>query len=140
MGSAKEKPKVHYSKVMVHLYIMLCEQLLTLTMRIIICFTFCLCFLLYYEKIKAQIYLPLSASSLDLYLPIYISPDIHKFHHLLAISTSSFHSSILKFFLPLMHTNSTMMASLFKHLKELNTCDKYSTFILNNNGIDETRN
>ena len=40
MGSAIEKPKVHYSKVMVHLYEMLCEHLLILTMRIIICFTF----------------------------------------------------------------------------------------------------
>ena len=140
MGSAIEIPKVHYSKVMVHLYEMLCEHLLTLTMRIIICFKFYLCVLLYYYKIKVQIYLPLSASSLNLYLPICISPDIGKFHHLLAISTTSFHSSILKFFLPLMHTNLTMMSSLFKHLKELNTCDKYSTFILNNNGIDETRN
>ena len=85
-------------------------------------------------------YLPLSAPPLDQYLPICISPDIRKFHHLLAISTTSFYSSILKFFLPLMHTNLTMMSSLFKHLKELNTCDKYSTFIRNNNGIDETRN
>ena len=40
MGSAIEIPKVHYSKVMVHLYEMLCEHLLTITMRIIICFTF----------------------------------------------------------------------------------------------------
>ena len=40
MGSAIEIPKVHYSKVMVHLYEMICEHLLTLTMRIIICFTF----------------------------------------------------------------------------------------------------
>ena len=40
MGSAIEIPKVHYSKVMVHLYKMLCEHLLTITMRIIICFTF----------------------------------------------------------------------------------------------------
>ena len=140
MGSAIEIPKLHYSKVMIHLYEMLCEHLLILTMRIIICFTFYICFLLYYDKVKAQICLPLSASSLDLYLPICISPDIRKFHHLLAISTTSFHSSILKFFLPLMHTNLTMMASLCKHIKKLNTCDKYSTFILNNNGIDETRN
>ena len=140
MGSAIETPKVHYSKVMVHLYEMLCEYLLILTMRMIICLTFYLCFLLYYDKLKAQIYLPLSAFSLDLYLPICISPDIRKFHHRLAISTTSFHSSILKFFQPLMHTNLTMMPSLFKHLKDLNTCDKYSTFILNNNGIDETRN
>ena len=137
MGSAIEIPKVHYSKVMVHLYEMLCEHLLTISfvLRLIICF------LLYYNyEIKAQIYLTLSASSLNLYLPICISPDIHKFHHLLAISTTSFHSSILKFFLPLMHTNLTMMSSLFKHLKKLNTCDKYSTFIHSNNGIDETRN
>ena len=40
MGSAIEIPKVHYSKVMVHLYEMLCEHQLTITMRIIICFTF----------------------------------------------------------------------------------------------------
>ena len=40
MGSAIEIPKVHYSKVMVHLYEKLCEHLLSLTMRIIICFTF----------------------------------------------------------------------------------------------------
>ena len=40
MGSAIEIPKVHCSKVMVHLYEMLCEHLLTLFMRIIICFTF----------------------------------------------------------------------------------------------------
>ena len=141
MGSAIEIPKVHYSKVMVHLYEILCEHLLTITMRIIICFKFHYMRLLYYYyKIKAQIYLPLSASSLNLYLPICISPDIRKFHHLFAISTTSFHSFIMKFFLPLMHTNLTMMSSLFKHLKELNTCDKYSTFILNNNGIDETRN
>ena len=40
MGSAIEIPKVHHSKVMVHLYEMLCEHLLTITMRIIICFTF----------------------------------------------------------------------------------------------------
>ena len=40
MGSAIEIPKVHYSKVMVHLYKMLCEYLLTITMKIIICFTF----------------------------------------------------------------------------------------------------
>ena len=39
IGSAIEIPKVHYSKVMVHLYEILCEHLLTLTMRIIICFT-----------------------------------------------------------------------------------------------------
>ena len=39
-GSAIEIPKVHYSKVMVHLYEMLCEHLLSLTLRIIICFTF----------------------------------------------------------------------------------------------------
>ena len=38
MGSTKEIPKVHYSKVMIHLYEMLCEHLLTITMRIIICF------------------------------------------------------------------------------------------------------
>ena len=76
---------------------------------------------------------------LDLYLPICISPDIRTFHHL-AISTTSFHSSSLKFFLTIMHTNLTMMSSLFKHLIELNTCDIYSTFILSNNGIDETRN
>ena len=140
MGSAIEIPKVLYSKVMVHLYEMLCEHLLTLTMRIIICFTFYFMLLLYYYVIKAQIYLPLSASSLNLYLPICISPDIRKFHNLLAISTTSFHSSILKFFLPLMHTNLTMMSCLFKPLEELNTCDKYSSFILNNNGIDETKN
>ena len=36
MGSAIEIPKVHYSKVMVHQYEMLCMHLLTLTMRIII--------------------------------------------------------------------------------------------------------
>ena len=41
MGSAIEIPEVHYSKVMVHLYDMLCMHLLTLTKRIIICFTFC---------------------------------------------------------------------------------------------------
>ena len=47
MGSAIEIPKVHYSKVMVHLYEMLCEHLPTLTMRIIICFTFyCMVFTL----------------------------------------------------------------------------------------------
>ena len=40
MGSAIEIPKVHYSKGMVHLYEMLCEHPLTITMRIIICFTF----------------------------------------------------------------------------------------------------
>ena len=40
MGSAIEIPKVYYSNVMVHLYEMLCEHLLTLTMRIIIGFTF----------------------------------------------------------------------------------------------------
>ena len=40
MGSAIEIPKVHYSKVMLHLYKILCEHLLTITMRIIICFTF----------------------------------------------------------------------------------------------------
>ena len=139
MGSAIEIPKVHYSKVMVHLYEMLCEHLLTLTMRIIICFTFYFMLFIFYYKIKAQIYLPLSAYSLDLYLPICIAPDIRKFQHLIAISTTSFYSSILKFFLPLMHTNLTMMSSLSKHLIELNTYDKYSTFILNN-GIDETRN
>ena len=38
IGSTIEIPKIHYSKVMVHLYVMLCEHLLTLTMRIIICF------------------------------------------------------------------------------------------------------
>ena len=139
MGSAIEIPKVHYSKVMVHLYEMLCEHLLTLTMRIIICFTFYFMLFILYYKIKAQIYLPLSAYSLDLYLPICIAPDIHKFQHLIAISTTSFYSSILKFFLPLMHTNLTMMSSLSKHLIEINTYDKYSTFILNN-GIDKTRN
>ena len=40
MGSAIEIPKVHYSMVMVHLYEMLCEHLLTLNMRIITCFTY----------------------------------------------------------------------------------------------------
>ena len=40
MGSAIEIPKVHYSKVMPHLYELLCEHLLTITMRIIIRFTF----------------------------------------------------------------------------------------------------
>ena len=52
MGSAIEIPKVHYSKVMVYLYEMLCKQLLSLTMRIIICFTFYFMFftLLLYDK------------------------------------------------------------------------------------------
>ena len=40
MDSAIEIPKVRYSKVMVYLYEMLCEHLLTITMSIIICFTF----------------------------------------------------------------------------------------------------
>ena len=58
MGSAIEIPKVHYSKVMVHLYEILCEHLFTITMRIIICFKFYYMLLLYYYyKIKAQIYI-----------------------------------------------------------------------------------
>ena len=52
MCSSIEIPKVYYSKFMVHLYELLCEHLLTLTMRIIICFTFYFMFF----KIKAQIY------------------------------------------------------------------------------------
>ena len=40
LGSAIAIPKVHHSKVMVHLIEMLCEHLLIITMRIIICFTF----------------------------------------------------------------------------------------------------